>query len=212
MSAIRQAYLEAATAAEALLRDDAVVAAWSKPSALTGFTVGGLAAHLLGQLTYPVRALAAPAPDGTPIPVLEHYQRVAWIGADLDADANVAIVAGGEREAEAGPAEIARAAADALASLTETLPTVAEDRRVAPPSGGWALWLDDHLLTRMMEIVVHSDDLAVSVGIETPELPPSVVEPVVDLLTRIALRRRGSVAVVRALSRAERAPETISAF
>jgi hypothetical protein len=72
--------------------------------------------------------------------------------------------------------------------------------------------LDDLLVTRMMELAVHADDLAVSVGIETPALPPTSVETVVDLLSRLALRRHGPTAVLRALSRAERAPATITAF
>ena len=72
--------------------------------------------------------------------------------------------------------------------------------------------LDDFLLTRLIELVVHSDDLAASVGLETPQLPADVVDPVVDLLARLAVHRHGPTAVIRTLSRAERAPATISAF
>jgi hypothetical protein len=64
----------------------------------------------------------------------------------------------------------------------------------------------------MMELAVHSDDLAVSVGLPTPPLPPGAVDTVVDLLTRLAVRRHGPTSVLRALSRAERAPATIAAF
>jgi hypothetical protein len=59
---------------------------------------------------------------------------------------------------------------------------------------------------------VHSDDLAASVGVATPELPSEVIDPVVEMLARLAVQRHGATAVVRALSRAERAPATISAF
>jgi len=52
----------------------------------------------------------------------------------------------------------------------------------------------------------------VSVGVETPPVPPAAVERVVDLLSRLAVRRHGPTAVLRALSRAERAPRTITAF
>jgi len=72
--------------------------------------------------------------------------------------------------------------------------------------------LGDFLTTRLMEIVVHNDDLAVSVGIPTPEMPARAFETVADLLTRMAVRRHGPTAVLRALSRAERAPETIAAI
>jgi hypothetical protein len=63
-----------------------------------------------------------------------------------------------------------------------------------------------------MEIAVHSDDLACSVQIDPPALPREVTEPVIDLLSRLSVRRYGATAVLRALSRAERAPPTISAF
>ena len=86
------------------------------------------------------------------------------------------------------------------------------DRVVVIPWQGWALTLEDFLVTRMMEIAVHSDDLAASVGVEAPTLPPVVLEPVLALLTGLAVRRHGQAAVLRALSRSERAPHSIAAF
>jgi hypothetical protein len=208
---IRDAYLDAAASTVALLGDPAVAAAWSEPSALAGMTVGGLAAHLASQLLYPARVLAEPEPDGELLELAEHYGRAAWLGADLDADANVAIRSGSEKAAAAGAAEIADTAAAALVSLRELIAAAPADRVVSPPSGSWTLSLDDHLLTRVMEMAVHGDDLAVSVGIATPELPPDAIGPVFELLTGIAVARHGQVAVLRALSRSERAG-VISAF
>ncbi|MGN2635213.1 hypothetical protein ACTD5D_03275 [Nocardia takedensis] len=72
--------------------------------------------------------------------------------------------------------------------------------------------LDDFLLTRLLELVVHSDDLALSADLPTPPLPPHVYEPVLDLLTRLAVTRHGQTAVLRTLARAERAPTTIAAI
>jgi hypothetical protein len=63
-----------------------------------------------------------------------------------------------------------------------------------------------------MELAVHSDDLAASVGVPTPELPPAAAELVLGLLTQLSIRRHGATAVLRTLSRAERAPGTITAF
>jgi hypothetical protein len=63
-----------------------------------------------------------------------------------------------------------------------------------------------------MEIAVHSDDLAVSVGVETPAFPEEALVPVLGLLTGVALRRHGQVAMLRALSRRERAPVSVAAF
>ena len=80
------------------------------------------------------------------------------------------------------------------------------------PWQGWSLGIDDFVTTRLMEIVVHSDDLAASVGLPTPEFPEPALTPVLGLLTGVAVRRHGQAAVVRALSRPQRAPEHVSAF
>jgi hypothetical protein len=74
----------------------------------------------------------------------------------------------------------------------------------------WALTLDDFLLTRLVEVAVHVGDPAVSVGLPTPPLPADVTGPVLDLLARLAVRRHGPVAVLRALTRVERAPISAS--
>jgi len=64
--------------------------------------------------------------------------------------------------------------------------------------------LDDYLPTRIVEIVVHADDLAVSVGAPPVPFPADVVDVVVDVLVRTARVTHGDLAVVRALSRRER--------
>jgi hypothetical protein len=212
MSSIRDAFLVAAASAADLLRDPAVAASWSTPSALAGFTVGGLAAHLGAQVTFVPQTLARPRPDGDEVALLGHYERVAWIGAGLEDEVNVAIRRSGEDGAGDGPGPVVVRVDEALQRLRETLPAEPADRRVSPPAGPWGLLLDDFLVTRMMEIAVHSDDLACSVQVPTPELPPAVLEPVFALLTQLAVRRHGASALLRALSRAERAPETIAAF
>jgi uncharacterized protein (TIGR03083 family) len=212
MSTTREAYLVAAGSAADLLRDPAVAGSWEAPSALTGFSVGGLAAHLAGQVLFVVDSLDAPPPEGETVSLLGHYERVTWIGADLEADVNVAIRDGGERAAAEGPDQLAARVAAALPDLGEALRAQPADRRVSPPAGPWALTLDDFLVTRMMEIAVHSDDLACSVGAPTPPLPSTVLEPVLALLTGLAVRRHGQPAVLRALARAERAPASIAAF
>jgi hypothetical protein len=63
-----------------------------------------------------------------------------------------------------------------------------------------------------MEMVVHADDLAASVDLETPTFPDDAVRRVVALLTDVAIDRHGQPAVVRTLSRPQRAPASVSAF
>lgn len=212
MGSIREGFLSAADAVVTLLGDEAVAAAWDEPSALAEFRVSGLAGHLASQVTRMPLVLAAPVPDEPPRSVVEHYLHSAWIEAGIDDEVNVNIRRGGEQEAAEGPAALAERAAAALAEARRALAAEPADRVVRLPWANWSLTLDDYLLTRLIECVVHMDDLAVSVGLPTPSLPPEVIEPVLDVLTRVAVRRHGPVAVLRALSRSERAPTTIAAF
>ena len=203
-------YLAAARAAVRLVREPAVAKAWDEMSALPEVRVSGLVGHLSNQVVALPDALAGPAPAEPVVPVLELYGQVEWIGADLDADINVMIREGSEKLAEGGP----DAVADRMEAALDKLPALFGDLD-RPVKMRWmrsAVTVSDLLLTRLMELAVHSDDLAVSVSVATPELPPSATEAVVDLLSRLAIMRHGPVAVLRGLSRAERAPATFTAF
>lgn len=209
----RQAFLEAGESVSRLLAEPVVAEQWDRPSALEGFTIGGLAAHLAAQVHAQVPvALDAADPGGVLIGLLDHYERVEWTDGDLDSEVNTGIRQAGETQAEAGADGLIAKVDEALVSLRERLSAEPADRVVHLPWVGWSLTLDDLLITRMMEIAVHSDDLAAGLGIATPELPAEVIEPVIDLLSRLALRRHGQAAVLRSLSRAERAPAHIAAF
>jgi len=212
MTPIRDAYLVAAASATTLLNDPEVAASWAAPSALRGFTVGGLSVHLAGQVLFVSQTLSEPPPEAEPVSLLGHYARVLRIGADIDDEINVSIRRGGEAGAAEGAAALAARTEAVVRELRDALPAQPADRIVHPPAGPWGLRLDDFLVTRMMEIAVHSDDLAHSVAVATPALPPAVIDPVLALLTALAVRRHGPTAVLRALSRAERATATIAAF
>jgi len=205
-------FLVTARAAASLLRDPAVAAAWDQPSALPEFSVRGLAGHLAYQVLALPPILTGPVPQEPTISLLEHYERALWIGTGLDDDINVRIRRGGEQEASDGPQALAARVDSAVEDLADRLAGSADRPVRIPLWGPWTLRLGDMLTTRMMELAVHSDDLAVSVGVPTPPLPPGAAQTVVDLLSRLAVRRHGATSVLRALSRAERAPATIAAF
>jgi hypothetical protein len=209
---IRDAYVETARSAARLLREPAVAAHWDAPSALAEFSVRGLAGHLAFQVLSVSSVLAEPSPGEPPIGLLDHYGNVKWLGADVNDEVNVDIRAGGERIAADGPADLATRVDGAARELAAILAAQPADRVVRLPWTGWSLRLEDFLTTRLMEIAVHSDDLAVSVGIPAPQLAPAALDPVLALLSRLAVRRHGQAAVLRALSRAERAPATIAAI
>jgi hypothetical protein len=210
---IRDAYLDAADTAAGLLAAPAVAAEWTRPSALSGFTVGGLANHLASQLSSVPPVLAAEVPADLEVAtLLEHYSRVTWLGADLDSADNVRILRVGEGAAADGPDGLAGRVEAALTEVRAAVPAEPAGRTIKMLQYPWLLTMDDFLVTRMMEIAVHADDLAVSIGADTPALPPAVLDPVLALLTHLAVRRHGPVPVLRALSRAERGPATIAAL
>lgn len=206
-----EAFLEAAGSAAELIRRPAVAEAWDKPSALSKMTVGALAAHLANQVINTRDVLAAGESKAGPIPLLRHYERAAWVGADLDDDVNVSIRTGAAQVAGDGHDGLVARLDAALADVERMLGS-APPAAVAVPWQGWTLSLEDYLVTRMMEITVHSDDLAASVGLETPDLPETVLAPVLALLVNLSLRKHGQAAVVRTLTRSERAPGDITAF
>jgi hypothetical protein len=216
MVRIFEDFLAASDAAIGLLESPEVAAGWAGPSACAGFSVGGLAAHLGWQVQAARLAVQSerPATGAAVTDLVGHYGGAAWIDSGPDSPANVGIRDTGEQRAAAGPVEIAaqtRAARGFLAGWFASSPDVREVVAL-PWIEGRAMTLQDLLSTRVLELVIHADDLAVSVGVATPQASDSAYELVTGLLTRLAVRRHGPVAVLRALSRAERAPESIAAL
>jgi Mycothiol maleylpyruvate isomerase N-terminal domain len=195
-----------------LVRRPEVADRWEQESACAGMTVGGLANHLGAQVVLLVRLLEAGPSVEHPITVDEHYARAAWTREDLAGEANVAIREGSDEEARDGQGALVERVEAAMTRLPGVVRSVAPETPVLIPWQGWALTAHDLLTTRMMEMVVHADDLAASVDVDTPEFPDEVAERVIALLTRVAVRRHGQASVVRALSRPQRAPASVSAF
>jgi hypothetical protein len=212
VSQVRELYLTAAEAAATLLAAPEVAGAWDEPSALAKLSVKGLAGHLAAQIYFIPKMLAEPIPTEPLIPINEYYARVSWIGSDIDDPFNELIRVSGEKEAAGGAAALAAEVDACVQDLRRTLPAAPARPVRRPTWGPWSISFDDFVTSRLLEIVVHSDDLAYSVGAPTPDFPAQTIETVVDLLSRIALRRHGAVNVLRALSRAERALTSISAL
>ena len=209
---VADAYLAAASQAASLLAAPEVGAAWDRPSALDRMTVGGLAGHLAHQIFSVGAALEQPESHQAPIALLEHYARAAWIDAPLDGEVNTGIRTNAEGVASEGALSLAERARAALAGQQTRLAGRSGEQVVFLPQTGWALRLEDFLVTRMLELAVHMDDLAVSVGVTTQDLPDAAFDPVLVLLARLAAGRHGQTALLRALARAERAPAAINAI
>lgn len=200
----RRAFLDAAAQAAALLARPEVAAAWDEPSALPEMTVGALAGHLLrGMATVQIYMDGeAPEPGAEPITAAAYFNKID-LGTDIYNERNTDIRARSVEMAAGGPAAVAAQAQAARDALTKRLTDEPDDRMVKV-IGGNVLTLDEYLATRIIELLTHADDLAVSLGIE--QLPPSPAAATVafQALLEVARLRHGDTAVLRALTRRER--------
>ncbi len=185
---------------------------WDRESALPGMTVGGVARHLVSQPETAVEFLRIqpPPPHAPVVSLAELYERTDWFAAAVDAEENTSIrddfnaMSEGRQEHSVAILEQALAdLPDALAAAGDTTYVPWQDSSVAT---------DDFLVVRLMEIVVHTDDLAASVGIPTPAFDDDVLHPALALLAMLGAQRHGQDAAVRALSREERAARPAAAF
>jgi len=210
----RTGFVHAAEQVHRLIARPEVARAWDSESSCTGMTVGALTRHLVEQTRYVVGLLgpdAPPAPPGTEvITLLEHYARADWVGADVDDEANRFVVVKSEEQAREGVEIAVLMQAGFVAALPEVLAGAPSSTFV--PWDGASLQTDDFLVTRLMETMVHADDLACSVAVPVPDFGPAVLEPVLGLLTALAVVRHGQDAVVRTLARPQRAPASIAAL
>ncbi|TDC42910.1 maleylpyruvate isomerase N-terminal domain-containing protein [Micromonospora sp. KC213] len=158
------------------------------------------------------RYLDAPVPEGMDqIDAVRYFLAAGDPQAGPEDPTQRHIRARGEQAAGGGPADLADRfdAARArlglrLADLPGEHPVLVFDR--------WAMPLDQCLITRLIELAVHLDDLAVSLDMPTPAIPDEAADVVVTTLARIARAHHGTLPLLRTLSRRERAPDGISAF
>jgi hypothetical protein len=115
-----QAFLEAAELASGVLAQAAVHERWDEPSALEGFSVGGLAGHLYASVR-----------------------------------------------------------------------------------------IEAYVATRVVELVVHSDDLATSVALPPLAVPPTAAAVAIEIFVELARARTGDLEVIRAFTRSERSKPDI---
>jgi len=186
--------------------------AWDRESALPGFTVGGLTRHLVSQPECAVEFLriSPTPPDAAVVSLAELYQRTDWFAAPVNAPENTSIRDDFNGMAAGGLADSLTVLAQARAELPAAVAGAGPTTYV--PWQDCCLATDDFLVVRLMEIVVHADDLAASVGHEPPVFDDEVVHPVLALLAMLTDRRHGQARAVRALSRTERTDGPVSAF
>ncbi|MCA1706892.1 MAG: maleylpyruvate isomerase N-terminal domain-containing protein [Actinobacteria bacterium] len=170
-------------------------------SALKDFTVKGLAGHLVRSGARVGVYLDQPlATDASPVAAPMYY---ASILRDMDDADNLRVRSDGEAAASEGWEAL-------VATHSRTRDELAEALRREPPDrivrvfAGLVMLLDDYLETRIVELLVHTDDLAVSVGLMPPAPPVASADIAIRHLVEVARLDRGDRALLMALSRRER--------
>lgn len=200
---IRQAYLLAAERGVQLLAAEEVARCWEDESVLPGMSVGGLAGHLARSVLQVEWFLDGEVVGAEPVTPVRYYARL--VGTSVpDSALNVGVRARSEETAAAGSAVVAEQAQAAWRRLARRLDEEPADRRVAVlHRPGEEMLLDGYLQTRCVELAVHLDDLALSVGVRS-QAPEGALAIAVDVLVAAARDRHGDQAVLHALARRER--------
>ncbi len=202
--------LETAQTLVEALSNPIIAQRWEEPCALEGYTVGGLAAHTARSIRTVLIYLDGPEPAGTPISAAQYFLNGLRDEDPIDSELHLGIRRRAADAAANGSEEILRTATADLSSLTERLRTTAD--RTVEVFGGATMVLSEYLITRLVEMVVHLDDLAHSIGSDLPEPPGAAIDLTLATLFEMAVARHGPAAMLRALSREERSTVFPRAF
>ncbi|GGI08903.1 maleylpyruvate isomerase N-terminal domain-containing protein [Egicoccus halophilus] len=209
---VAASFLATAGAARPLLASDAVARRWDDASALPDYSVAGLAAHLARAVLTVDGYLSSASPDVPATSDAVGYFLAVLADHDpVDSAFHRSVRARATAAAAAGRDGLLDAFTAAQRSLTDALDRVSPDDTVTVLDGV-TISVDEYLRTRLVELVVHVDDLSVSVDAEPVALPDAAHEEVAAVLARLAVRRHGGLAVVRSLARRERHPDPVRAL
>jgi hypothetical protein len=196
------AFAESGARAHAVLASDAVQEAWEEDSILPEMAVGDVGGHLLATLIMFERRYDLPTPAGAiPVDPVGGYAVIRLDRAsDLDRPPFRTPREGGRRVAGRGHAAAVEQFGATLARLDARLRADGPDRPILAGDETAPTSLRAFTTTRVIELVVHADDLAESVGSVIP--PPSVdaAEIVIDHFVSSVRHRVGDARAIRALA------------
>ncbi|MCF2526685.1 maleylpyruvate isomerase family mycothiol-dependent enzyme [Yinghuangia soli] len=152
------------------------------PSGLTGWTLADLVGHIAAGIEAVPRWLAMPEPDGPPITVEQ------WAGGTAAAAEAISDMAQEMAAAKRTPADYVDQAAALAAETPETRISVT---RIGP------MRVPDMLITRLIEAVVHADDLERATGTAFPHDRQALAVVTRVLADILAVRAPGHSVEVR---------------
>ncbi len=207
-------FLDLARIVANVLASHGVRSRWNSPSALSGYEVSALAGHLARAVLVVEGYLDAPEPGEGREPSTAAGYFAVVLGNDdpVESEFHAAVRRRGAEAAADGPDALLASVRTATARLGDRLPAIDAAHRRVPVLQNLVLTLDEYLRTRLVELVVHLDDLAVSLDRRDPELPEAAYREVAGVLGEVAAVRAGGLATVRSLARAERHPQPVRAL
>ena len=199
---VRALFLANAAVVLSALSDPRVADAWSHDSVLENQTIGSLAGHLArGSVWVVGDYLEAETPAG-PVDFETAAEYFAAVARTLTNDDHASIRQRGAAVAADGHEMVVAQLTSRLVELKDLLANQDVDRLVTVFAGS-VMRLDDYLLTRLVEQVVHLDDLARSLAVEPWRSAPDAEALVISCGAEIGRQRFGDAAMIRALFRTE---------
>jgi hypothetical protein len=196
------AFAESGARAHAVLATDAVRQDWSAASILPEMTVGDIGGHLLAVLIMFDRRYDVPIPAGAaPMDPVGGYAGIR-LGdpSDLDRPPFRIPREGGRRVSARGHAAVVEQFGTTLARLDARLGADGPDRPILVGDGTVPMTLRAFTITRVVELVVHADDVAESVGEAVPPLSDDAAAIVIDHFVMAVRHRVGEATTIRALA------------
>lgn len=202
------AYLGAVDWLRSILLRSEVAASWGEPGALLHYSVGGVAAHAVHGVVWLEQVLKDAEPLGLrSVTVGEFFGLNRVEGVDDDDPFAASLRSAAESFAQTGAPLVAAACTAARDELVGLL-VAASAARAVPVirvTGG-QVPLSEYLRTRILEVVVHGDDVVSSVpGLHVPDPPPAAMGVSLEVCLELARARVGDLASLRAFTRTERA-------
>ncbi len=201
------AFLEASQHAGTLLGSGEVRHAWSDPSAVEMMNVGDICGHMFLVVRRVGKRLESAVKVGEPAPAAWTWARV-QATTDLHLPEHRQVRLDGAHVAGWGWEQV-HGAYDARVQLVGAL--LQRGLPAATEVAGHAVPFSAYLATRVVELVVHADDLACSVGVASAP-PVLALTTALDALVDGSRSVHGDLTVLRALSRPERTHGDISVF
>ena len=201
MSHVRTVYLQTAAATAELLAVPELDAMWDEISILPAFRVSGLAGHLARSIFQVDGYMDTPVGGRPPITAAVYIGELEDT-ADINSSLNMSVRDRGDQAGQMGLEALVEAAKAGLEGLREKLANEPAIRRIEV-LGGRVLLLDEYLKTRIVEMIVHVEDLALSIDAGVG-LPVDAIKIATDTVVAAGRMRHGDLAFLRGMTRRER--------